>query len=82
MLEAAYAGAACVVPSTAAYPEIHRGAMLVAHSQIAIGLCALIEQSRLRAELAHRCRQNAARYGVNETAERLAELIAQVRLPE
>jgi hypothetical protein len=37
----------------------------------------LIEQPRFRAEVARRCRQNAARYDVNGTAEKLAGLIAQ-----
>ncbi len=82
MLEAAYAGAACVVPNTVAYPEIHSGAMLMDYPQIATGLCRLIEQPRLRAEVAHRCRQNAAKYDVNGTAEKLAGLIAQVRQDE
>jgi glycosyltransferase involved in cell wall biosynthesis len=78
MLEAAYAGAACVAPNTVAYPEIHSGALLMGYPQIAMGLCRLIEQPRLRAEVAHRCRQNAAKYDVNVTAEKLAGLIAQV----
>jgi glycosyltransferase involved in cell wall biosynthesis len=78
MLEAAYAGAACVAPNAVAYPEIHSGAMLMDYPQIAMGLCRLIEQPRLRAEVAHRCRQNAAKYDVNGTAEKLAEVIAQV----
>jgi hypothetical protein len=82
MLEAAYAGAACVVPNTVAYPEIHSGAMVMDHSQIATGLGRLIEQPRFRAEVAHRCRQNAAKYDVNGTAEKLAGLIAQVRQGE
>jgi glycosyltransferase involved in cell wall biosynthesis len=79
MLEAAYAGAACVVPNTVAYPEIHSGAMLMDHAEVAMGLCRLIEQPRLRAEIAERCRQNAAKYDVNGTAERLGRLIAHVR---
>jgi glycosyltransferase involved in cell wall biosynthesis len=82
MLEAAYAGAACVVPNTVAYPEIHSGAMLMGYPQIGMGLCRLREQPRLRAEVAHRCRQNAAKYDVTETAEKLAGLIAQVRQDE
>jgi glycosyltransferase involved in cell wall biosynthesis len=78
MLEAAYAGAACVVPNTVAYPEIHSGAMVMDHLQIASGLGRLIEQPQLRAEVAHRSRQNAAKYDVKRTAEKLARLIAQV----
>jgi hypothetical protein len=56
--------------------------MMMDHSQIATGLGKLIEQPRFRAEVAHRCRQNAAKYDVNGTAEKLAGLIAQVRQGE
>jgi hypothetical protein len=42
MLEAAYSGAACVVPNTVAYPEIHSGALAMDHLQIASGLGRLI----------------------------------------
>jgi glycosyltransferase involved in cell wall biosynthesis len=79
MLEAAYAGAACVVPNMAAYPEIHSGALVVNHSQIASGLGRLIQEPQFRAEVAHRSRQNAGKYHVNRTAEKLAGLIAQGR---
>lgn len=82
MLEAAYAGAACVVPDTVAYPEIHKGAMLMDHSQIADGVARLTEQPQLRAQIAHRCRENAARYDVSGTAGKLAEMIAQVTQSE
>jgi glycosyltransferase involved in cell wall biosynthesis len=78
MLEAAYAGAACVVPNTVAYPEIHSGALVVNHSEIASGLSRLVQEPQFRAEVAHRCRQNAGKYHVNSTAEKLAGLIAQV----
>ena len=78
MLEAAYAGAACVVPNMAAYPEIHSGALVVNHSQIASVLGRLVQEPQFRAEVAHRCRQNAGKYHVNRTAEKLAGLIAQV----
>jgi len=79
MLEAAYAGAACVVPNTVAYPEIHSGALVVNHSEIASGLSRLVQEPQFRAEVAHRCRQNAGKYHVNSTAEKLAGLIVQVR---
>ena len=78
MLEAAYAGAACVVPNTVAYPEIHSGALVVNHSEIASGLSRLVQEPQFRAEVAYRCRQNAGKYHVNSTAEKLAGLIAQV----
>jgi glycosyltransferase involved in cell wall biosynthesis len=79
MLEAAYAGAACVVPDMVAYPEIHSGALVVNHSEIASGLSRLVQEPQFRAEVAQRCRQNAGKYHVNSTAEKLAGLIAQVR---
>jgi glycosyltransferase involved in cell wall biosynthesis len=79
MLEAAYAGAACVVPKMVAYPEIHSGALVVNHSEIASGLSRLVQEPQFRAEVAHRSRQNAGKYHVNSTAEELAGLIAQVR---
>jgi len=79
MLEAAYAGAACVVPNMVAYPEIHSGALVVNHSEIASGLSRLVQEPQFRAEVAHRCRQNAGKYHVNSTAEKLAGMIAPVR---
>ena len=79
MLEAAYAGAACVVPDTVAYPEIHSGAVLVDHSQIASALDGLIQEPNLQAELAHRCRDNAKKYDVRTTAGKLAQLIHGAR---
>jgi len=79
MLEAAYAGAACVVPNMVAYPEIHSGALVVNHSEIASGLSRLVQEPKFRADVAHRCRQNAGKYDVSSTAEKLAGLIAQVR---
>lgn len=82
MLEAAYAGAACVVPNTVAYPEIHSGAVLVDHSQIGSAVDRLIREPQFRAEVAHRCRQNAKKYSVSTTAEKLAGLIAEVRHDE
>jgi glycosyltransferase involved in cell wall biosynthesis len=75
MLEMAYAGAACVVPNTVAYPEIHSGAVLVDHSQIASAVDKLIQKPQFRAEVGHRCRENAKKYDVRTTAERLVELI-------
>ena len=78
MLEAAYAGAACVVPNAVAYPEIHSGALVVNHSEIASGLSRLVQEPQFREEVAHRCRRNAGKYDVKNTAEKLAGLIAQV----
>jgi len=43
------------------------------------GLSRLVQEPLFRAEVAHRCRQNAGKYHVNSTAEKLAGLIAQVR---
>ncbi|MCH6555338.1 MAG: hypothetical protein IH797_01850, partial [Chloroflexi bacterium] len=78
MLEKAYAGVACVVPNTVAYPGIHSGAVLVPHGQIASAVDRLIREPQLRAEVAQRCRQNASKYDVSTTAQKLAEVIAGV----
>jgi len=78
MLEKAYAGVACAVPNTVAYPEIHSGAVLVPHSQIAAAVDRLIQEPEFRAEMSQRCRKNASRYDVRTTAEKLAEVIAGV----
>ena len=78
MLEKAYAGAACVVPNTVAYPEIHSGAVLVDHSQIELAVDELIQDAQWRAEIAHRCRENAKKYDIRATAEKLAELVHRI----
>ncbi len=80
MLEKAYAGAACAVPDTVAYPEIHSGAVLVPHSQIASAVDRLIQEPEFLAEVAQRCRQNASRYDVSTTAEKLAGLIGGIQI--
>jgi len=74
MLEEACAGAACVVPNTVAYPEIHSGAVLVEHSQIASAVDRLIREPEFRAQVAQRCRQNASKYDVSRTIRKLAEV--------
>ncbi len=74
MLEKAYAGAACVVPNTVAYPEVHSGAVLVDHSQIASAVEKLIREPEFRAQVAQRCLQNATKYDVSRTVEKLAEV--------
>jgi glycosyltransferase involved in cell wall biosynthesis len=78
MLEAAYAGVACVAPDTVCYPEIHEGAVLVDHSQIVSAVDRLILESQLRAEVARCCRENAGKYDVRTTAEKLAGLVDEV----
>lgn len=80
MLEAAYAGVACVVPDTVCYPEIHGGAVIVEHSEIASAVDNLIREPQLRAEVAQCCRKNAAKYGVRATAENLAGLICGINV--
>ena len=79
MLEEACASIACVVPNTVAYPEIHSDAILVPHSQIASAVDRLIREPDLRAEVAHHCLENAHKYDVSATAQKLAEVIAGVR---
>ena len=78
MLEAAYAGVSCVAPDTVCYPEIHAGAVLVDRSQIVSAVDRLILDSRLRAEVSRRCRENAGKYDVRTTAEGLAGLVDEV----
>jgi glycosyltransferase involved in cell wall biosynthesis len=78
MLENAYASVACVVPNTVAYPEIHSGAVLVPHRQIASAVDRLIQEPEFRAEVAQRCRLNASKYDVSTTAQKLAEVSAGV----
>ena len=78
LLEAAYAGVACVAPKTVAYPEIHSGAVLVDHAQIESALEQLIQDSEFRSQVAHRCRLNAKKYDVRIVAENLADVIHQV----
>ena len=75
MLEKAYAGAACVVPNTVAYPEVHSGAVLVDHFQIASAVDRLIREPEFRTQVAHRSQQNASKYGVSRTVEKLAEVV-------
>lgn len=79
MLEKAYAGAACVVPNTVAYPEIHSGAVVVDHSQIASAIDRLIRDPQFRAETAHLSRENAKKYDVRAAADQLAQLIHGAR---
>ena len=81
LLEAAYAGVACVAPKTLAYPEIHSGAVLVDHAQIESALEQLIEDSEFRSQVVHRCRLNAKKYDVRIVAENLADVIHQVHEP-
>ncbi len=80
MLEKACAGVACVVPNTVAYPEIHSGAVLVPHSQVASAVDRLIREPEFRAEVARRCRENARKYDVSVTVDKLAEVIGAIQV--
>ena len=80
ILEAAYAGVACVVPNTVAYPEIHSGAVLVDHSQIESALGKMIEDLEFRSKVALRCRVNAKKYDICRTAQDLAGLIREIQM--
>ncbi len=80
LLEAAYAGAACVAPKTVAYPEIHSGAVLVDHAQIESALDKLIQDPEFRLQVAHRCRLNAKKYDVRTAAENLAGVVHQIQM--
>ena len=76
MLEKAYAGVACVVPNTVAYPEIHDGAVSVDHAQIGSALDNLILEPEFRAIVAYRCRENAKKYSIRRTSEELIRLVS------
>jgi hypothetical protein len=61
------------------YPKIHSGALVVNHSEVASGLSRLVQEPQFRAEVPPRCRQDAGKYHVKSTVDRLAGLFAQVR---
>ena len=71
MLEQAYAGAACLVPNRAVYPEVHAGALITSPDQIGQGIESLLREPARRAEVAISARANAARFSVEATVETL-----------
>jgi glycosyltransferase involved in cell wall biosynthesis len=75
MLEQAYAGAACVVPNRAAYPEVHAGALITSPDQIGQGIESLLQEPARRAEVAVSARANAARFSVEATVETLLQFV-------
>ena len=75
MLEQAYAGAACVVPNRAAYPEVHAGALITSPHQIGQGIESLLQEPARRAEVAASARANAARFSVEATVDTLLQLV-------
>jgi glycosyltransferase involved in cell wall biosynthesis len=77
MLEQACAGAACVVPRTAVYPEVHRGALVVPMEKVIVAVDSLLGDELLWRHASKRARLNAHRYDVRMTAARLAELAAR-----
>jgi len=75
MLEQAFAGAACVVPDQAVYPEIHGGSLIVPHSHIADGVSRLLEDSTAWRHWARTSYRNALLYDVGRSAITLAALL-------
>ena len=75
MLEQAYAGAACVVPKRAAYPEVHAGALIMSPDQIGQGIESLLRDPTRKAAVAATARANAARFSVEATVETLLQFV-------
>ncbi|MCH8832000.1 MAG: glycosyltransferase family 4 protein [Chloroflexi bacterium] len=71
MLEQAYAGAACIVPNRVVYPEVHSGALVMPPSEVEAGIESLLEDPALWARVGTASRDNAAKYNLACTAERL-----------
>ena len=79
MLEEAYAGAACVVPNRAAYPEVHAGALIAPKDEVGQAIEDLLEDPARRAEVASSARANAARFSVEATVETLLYFVERVQ---
>ena len=78
MLEQAYAGAACVVPYRAAYPEVHPGALIVAPEEIGRAVECLLEDGDRCGQVAASSHANAALYTVERTVESLLSVVERV----
>lgn len=71
MLEHGYAGAACVVPDIGAYPEIHKGASIVAISKIENAIEELLVNNELCCKIADTSHKNALTYDLKNTVKNL-----------
>ncbi len=78
MLEQAYAGAACVVPNSVAYPEVHAGTLVVEPSRVAEGISSLLQDAAQWTQVAASSRANAAKYTVEQTVKTLLPFVMQV----
>jgi glycosyltransferase involved in cell wall biosynthesis len=78
MLEQAYAGAACVVPNSVAYPEVHAGTLVVEPSRVAEGISSLLQDAAQWTQVAASSRANAAKYTVEQTVKTLLTFVMQV----
>ena len=60
-MEHAAAGAACVIPSAYAYPELHTGALLINPTEEALtaAVCSLVNEPQKRQSVATACRTHA-----------------------
>ena len=75
MLEQACAGAACVVPNRAAYPEVHAGALVVPPDEVVAGIESLLNNLASWQRVAASSKANAATYTVGRTVETLLRFI-------
>ena len=75
MLEQAYAGAACVVPDRAAYPEVHSGAPVIQPSDIGSSIEELILHPAARKGVARRSKANASEYTLERVVDTLLALL-------
>lgn len=75
MLEQGLAGAACVVPHHAAYPEVHRGSLIVPSDGITEAIGQLIDDPAAWRSWAAASRRNALRFDVQRSASTLASFL-------
>ena len=75
ILEQAYAGAACVVPNRAVYPEVHSGALIAPPAEVGAGIEALLMDPALWAQMAASSKANATQYTMERTVETLLDFI-------
>lgn len=75
MMEQAAAGIACVLPNTEAYPEIHKGAKIVARDRISTTIKELIENPKELDKTKRECLENAKKYDIANWVNNVVEII-------
>ncbi len=78
MLELAFAGAACVVPNHAAYPEVHQGSLIVSLPGISDAVSNLLDDQVAWCHWAQASRENALLYDIQVSANALVSLLDAV----